>query len=1250
MPRRFALVGITIAFFCCQLHSVVAQWAELRDVVNVYHSVTAISHACSTVVGLDAVTGISAGDRVVVIQMQGAVVDVSATDQHGSITSIGQAGRFEFATVAAVDPSQRRVVLRERLQVPYDISGSVQFIRVSHSRNAAIVAPVTAPAWNGRTGGVVVIEVQDSLLFQSDINVFGRGFAGGALWNSGTTCSVQDVTGATNSQRVAQKGSGIAVTQAAHAGGRGRWASGGGGGAAHNSGGGGGGNAGAGGRGGNQWLNCGGTADNGGFGGSGILFNPTMPRVMLGGGGGSGQQNDRVGTAGERGGGIVILSCKTLNGTGSVLAGGGSVTAVAQNDGAGGAGAGGAVWLQATNLVATMQIDLTGGAGGNTRTGTPHGPGGGGGGGLLVCSGQWSINQLGATLNGGQHGENLSATGANRTYFAKDGEVGSHFTGVALPQAEPVVPPTIVAPPDTTLCANQTLDVRCTATAARMPASITWAEVGGPVLSNDSALRYVVLNQVSLVCSVVDNWGCSTTDTFNVDVQPAPKAELTSLALGALGACRGVSDTSLRLVNTGSTPLVVRSVRIVDPTGIEQRVFSDTVLAPAVTIQIPIVARQYPRSPLRIQAVVGPCDTTVEATVTWTESGMQSAIQPTEIAIGPVPSCALTFERRSVTISVIGASAAIVESFSTGNATWNAPIPDSIFSGVPLTLPIRIVGDASNPTGRVGVVVQADDCIDTLWCDVTVLFEQVAFALDTIVLGPFPRCEAPVDVTVFLQNRLNRSVDVVYVASSNPSLEVSVVPTTLEPLARMPVSVRWKGGAGFSNISIYLPECDSSIVIPVRWTIQGALFSLVPDTIDVGEAVACSARSIDTTVSILATSGNGTLMSILHQGATSSSAVLPIALPEDVLVPVPIEWLVPVGVAATRAGFVIASGTCIDTLWCNLEAVTLSPSLRITERHRVQDGTVGTIATRVITITNDGNTDIDIASLVLPDAPFGVDTSGWVLPRRMIAGEVIDVDVEFNRTCGVYADSFVVESVWPCNLVATTILEMEVTTSTAIEIANVTTSAGSIVEMPVVLMGKPDAVDSLLATFELTLTMMKQVANPIPSDTRGYVRSQIGETYATVTVQLPYTGADTIARIPVLVLLGGASIAQIEVKPGDFQWLGLNCSVNSRPGTIELGPPCAGNGRRLVKFGGGIVEVRVGPNPTSNEVELLVVVTQDEAITYQITNLQGQPIAKGEGTGNVPLQIDIRNVASGVVMLTVATRFETAAVPIHIIR
>jgi uncharacterized repeat protein (TIGR01451 family) len=444
-------------------------------------AVGATSLSVGTAVGP---TPIAMGDLLLVMQMQGADINYSNTDTYGDGVAGGlatgiltnanfTAGQYEYvvaagAPVATGSTGVFTLTFTTGLKNSYqnaDATASTgqrrfQVVRIPQYKNLTISGPVTPTAWNGRTGGILALDVTGQLAFApgtgAKLDASGAGFRGGAglqsVSNTGLTGTDYLATAGTH----AMKGEGIVGTpryvntgtalfdtgvEGYPGGSAGRGAPGNAGGGGNdytpgnptnNSGGGGGGNGARGGRGGNSW------SSNMAVGGEvGSPFStPSSSRLILGGGGGAGVNNSNSGggptpsyaSSGAAGGGIVLLRTGSVSGTGTVLANGASASNTVENDGSGGGGAGGSILITANNTASLSNLTLAanGGIGGTNTGGTagPHGPGGGGGAGIILTNAAPSSSSVasgpnGTTAGGAAYGASAGVIGITNSQISK---------------------------------------------------------------------------------------------------------------------------------------------------------------------------------------------------------------------------------------------------------------------------------------------------------------------------------------------------------------------------------------------------------------------------------------------------------------------------------------------------------------------------------------------------------------------------------------------------------------------------------------------------------------------------------------------------------------------------------------------------------------------------------------------------------------------------------------------------------------
>ncbi|MES2554656.1 MAG: T9SS type A sorting domain-containing protein [Bacteroidota bacterium] len=258
--------------------------------INAYTNVTAnaavnatsITVASNTLTSGVLATALAPGDLIMIIQMQGATMDVDVTptaswgghytvpNGHqgdwgsfqslwGNVTAYNNAGRYELVEVRSV-AGGTTINLMCGLQYAYTASGHVQVVRVPRFvdltvNTACSIVPTT---WNGTTGGVVALEVNGNLTLTGTgmISASGYGFRGGVcealtMGSPPSAAANKGYCASDDAREGAEKGEGIGGFYTEYDALYSRYcksapANGGGGGGNHNAGGGGGSNIGTG--------------------------------------------------------------------------------------------------------------------------------------------------------------------------------------------------------------------------------------------------------------------------------------------------------------------------------------------------------------------------------------------------------------------------------------------------------------------------------------------------------------------------------------------------------------------------------------------------------------------------------------------------------------------------------------------------------------------------------------------------------------------------------------------------------------------------------------------------------------------------------------------------------------------------------------------------------------------------------------------------------------------------------------------
>jgi len=450
-------------------------FSQISGIVNSYVKVIAVDNSCNKLT-IDPSIGLNtgnfvAGTKVLIIQMKGASMNTSNNTSFGTISSLNDAGNYEFAEIYGVlsNGAFNDVYIKNALLKSYTPSGYVQMVTVPTYSDVTVTGTLTAKSWDGNTGGVLVFEATGTVTLNANIDVSGLGFQGGnSNPGSGSACAVSNYTVSSSSDVSGAKGEGIANTITNNESGAGKQANGGGGGNSNNCGGGGGGNYGAGGTGGTEaylrtsaysGCNLYGTGTPG-IGGLALTYSNASNKIFLGGGAGGGHQNNWAspgpptytgGTPGGPGGGIVMIKANTLNANGNSIVSKGKLNSTiyrAWGDGAGGGGAGGTVLLSIDNYQSSVTVDVSGSKGDNVydETSRDLGPGGGGGGGIIWVSGASLSSSITAVTAGGTAGTMVGTTTCQCSHNATAGSNGGTLTGLAFPKSSTAFTPCVSLP------------------------------------------------------------------------------------------------------------------------------------------------------------------------------------------------------------------------------------------------------------------------------------------------------------------------------------------------------------------------------------------------------------------------------------------------------------------------------------------------------------------------------------------------------------------------------------------------------------------------------------------------------------------------------------------------------------------------------------------------------------------------------------------------------------------------------------
>lgn len=345
------------------------------ETINQVRAGGAAGAAGQRVVAVADVTGFAAGQLVLVHQTRGA-----------------NAGKYEQATIASIDANAKTLTMLRNLANTYASAGDVdraQVVRVHQytTVNVAAGVTVTAPAWDGTSGGILAFKATGAVTVAGNVSMDAKGFRG--FSHAGTCAGGTRFACAAADQ--ANGFSGESATGPSLSGTAANGAGGGGGQDGQDCAAGGGGSYGPGstaGADGSVGGACRAGAQLGGLAGGEAGGADLNASLFFGGAGGEGggDEDGAYPGAGGNGGGIVRIEGASLALTGSITSRGGDGAGGVQNApgcggggcgmGGGGGGAGGAIHVKTTGA-ADVGADLVSAAGGTggacTCGGSPGG-------------------------------------------------------------------------------------------------------------------------------------------------------------------------------------------------------------------------------------------------------------------------------------------------------------------------------------------------------------------------------------------------------------------------------------------------------------------------------------------------------------------------------------------------------------------------------------------------------------------------------------------------------------------------------------------------------------------------------------------------------------------------------------------------------------------------------------------------------------------------------------------------------------
>nr|MBP6811608.1 hypothetical protein [Saprospiraceae bacterium] len=188
MKKQFPFLPILFSILSLQVQ------AQISGIINRYTAVTAID-SCTGQLAVGDTTGFRVGNAVLLIQMQGAEIITNNSASYGTVAAMNAAGYYERAIIDSV--AANSVFVKNRFVHAYNPSGKVQLVNIPQYSNAIVSDTLRPKPWDGSTGGVLALEVSNTLTLNAPIIASSTGFRGGADYiATGNMCNILNpVTG-----------------------------------------------------------------------------------------------------------------------------------------------------------------------------------------------------------------------------------------------------------------------------------------------------------------------------------------------------------------------------------------------------------------------------------------------------------------------------------------------------------------------------------------------------------------------------------------------------------------------------------------------------------------------------------------------------------------------------------------------------------------------------------------------------------------------------------------------------------------------------------------------------------------------------------------------------------------------------------------------------------------------------------------------------------------------------------------------
>ncbi|MFM7775394.1 MAG: T9SS type A sorting domain-containing protein, partial [Candidatus Kapaibacterium sp.] len=204
-------------------------------------------------------------------------------------------------------------------------------------------------------------------------------------------------------------------------------------------------------------------------------------------------------------------------------------------------------------------------------------------------------------------------------------------------------------------------------------------------------------------------------------------------------------------------------------------------------------------------------------------------------------------------------------------------------------------------------------------------------------------CERFIDTYIVVTNTGSARITVADLRLDRPGcLVIDTLPVTIAAGDSLRVRVRVKTGSvrGSDSVTalVRVLPCDTVYACMLRWIRDTRPGAVSPRAVRMQETFSCSAVSIDTTVSCLIGRDEGTVHTVLCEGSVSYTGTLPLLITRSTAVPLAVRWTPMPMATRGRAGLVVRSDGCDDTLWVEVDGMARMP--RISAPDSVETGPI----------------------------------------------------------------------------------------------------------------------------------------------------------------------------------------------------------------------------------------------------------------------------------------------------------------------